>query len=150
MPYLFSYGTFRSPYVQKRLFGNTVPTEPAALTGYAVYAGRDGYHGLLPCEGAVVNGGLLMLTDREMKIADGWEICPTLYFRREAEVRTVDGRPVFAWIYFRADSGALGLRIEDETLLFTLSQEQLDQELDEYREELEASGLLPFPSSPCL
>lgn len=142
MNYLFSYGTFRSAYVQGRLFGGQVPMESAVLAGYAVYAGRDGYHGLLPCEGEAVQGGLLRLTDREMKIADGWEICPKLYFRREVEVRTEE-TSVLAWVYFRTDPTALGGRVENDKLLFTLSQEQLDRELDEYVEELKENGLMP-------
>ncbi|MCI2106572.1 MAG: gamma-glutamylcyclotransferase [Intestinimonas sp.] len=138
---LFSYGTFRSAYVQKRLFGREVPAKPAELTGYGVYAGKDGYHGLLPCESAAVSGALLELTDRKLDIADGWEICPKLYYRREMEL-CVGGVPVPAWVYFRTDPDALSGRIEDGNLLFTLPQTQLDRELDEYIEELKQKGLL--------
>jgi gamma-glutamylcyclotransferase (GGCT)/AIG2-like uncharacterized protein YtfP len=138
---IFSYGTFRSPYVQERLFGHRIAATPAVLADHAVCAGGDGYHGLLPREGARVSGELLALTDREFEIADGWEIYPTLYDRRELELQTEDG-PTLAWVYFRADPKMLGNQLEDGSLLCTLSQDQLDRELDEYTEELSAKGLL--------
>ncbi|MGE4352547.1 MAG: gamma-glutamylcyclotransferase family protein [Oscillospiraceae bacterium] len=140
MTRIFSYGTFRSPYVQRRLFGHEIPAEDAVLEGYAVFAGADGYHGLLPCPHAAVTGSILNLNDREMEIADGWEICPQMYIRREMPV-SIDGTPERAWVYFRADSFKPGKRIEDNGLLCTLPQEQLERELDEYTEELKMKGL---------
>lgn len=142
MNYVFSYGTFRSLYVQKRLFGRTVAMKPVALANYAVFAGKDGYHGLLPCKGSTVNGSLLALTDRELEIADGWEICPTLYFRRELKLYTDESTLTHGWVYFRTDPQILEDQIENNNLFFTLSQAQLDRELDEYTKELKANGLL--------
>lgn len=142
MNYLFSYGTFRSLYVQGRLFGRTVATKPAKLLDYAVFTGKDGYHGLLPCKGSAVSGSLLTLTDRELEIADGWEICPTLYYRQELELHTDECLLTHGWVYLRTDPQILENQVEDDNLLFTLSQAELDQELDEYTKELKANGLL--------
>lgn len=135
MPTIFSYGTFRDPFVQQKLFGRAVPLRPATLQNYALHKGSDGYHGILPCAGISVSGALLSLSERELTIADGWEICPTLYIRRLTSCETDTG-PEEAWVYFRTEESSLGDRIADPSVLCTVSHKQLARELDEYLAEL--------------
>ncbi|MFJ1793124.1 GDSL-type esterase/lipase family protein [Kitasatospora griseola] len=69
---LFAHGTLLDPQVQAALFGRTVPTTPASLTGHT--AGpleiADGSRNLRREFGGTVEGAVLHLTERELAAAD--------------------------------------------------------------------------------
>ncbi|MFF4186654.1 GDSL-type esterase/lipase family protein [Streptomyces sp. NPDC001691] len=106
---LFSFGTLLDEQVQIALFGRPVPCSPASLTGYATSplpitdpaviatSGLDVHLTLRRRHGAVVEGGVLHLTDEELAAADAYEVDD--YARRR--VRLSCGTS--AWAYLDAN-----------------------------------------------
>ncbi|MEV5568960.1 GDSL-type esterase/lipase family protein [Spirillospora sp. NPDC052269] len=105
---LFSFGTLLDEQVQKTLFGRPVPSEPAALAGYATRplritdpsviatSGLDVHLTLTREIGAEVEGAVLRLTDEDLAAADAYEVDD--YVRRR--VRLTSGET--AWAYLDA------------------------------------------------
>ncbi|MFB7666356.1 GDSL-type esterase/lipase family protein [Kitasatospora sp. NPDC056138] len=105
---LFSFGTLMDERVQTALFGQAVPSSPAALAGYTtrplpitdpsvIAASGLDVHLTLECRiGAVVEGAVLHLTDQDLAAADAYEVDD--YVRRR--VRLSSGES--AWAYLDA------------------------------------------------
>ncbi|MEU3722629.1 GDSL-type esterase/lipase family protein [Streptomyces sp. NPDC031705] len=105
---LFSFGTLMDPKVQKTLFGQTVPSFPASLAGYTTRplkitdpeviaaSGLDVHLTLERRIGAVVEGAVLHLTDRELAAADAYEVDD--YIRRRVVLASGES----AWAYLDA------------------------------------------------
>ncbi|MFC5184737.1 GDSL-type esterase/lipase family protein [Actinomadura harenae] len=105
---LFSFGTLLDEQVQSALFGGPVPSEAAALAGYATRplritdpsvigtSGLDVHLTLAREIGAEVEGAVLRLTDADLAAADAYEVDD--YVRRR--VRLTSGAT--AWAYLDA------------------------------------------------
>ncbi|WP_328972176.1 GDSL-type esterase/lipase family protein [Streptomyces sp. NBC_00239] len=114
---LFSFGTLMDERVQKTLFGRSVPTSGAALSGYAtrplpitdpavIAASGLDVHLTLECAlGSEVPGAVLHLTDDELAAADAYEVDD--YIRRR--VCLSSGEP--AWAYLDANPLRAAARI---------------------------------------
>ena len=102
---LFVYGTLCDPATQVALFDRESPSEPAILRGWAVYLSEsDGFLFIRPNHSDNVIGQVLLLTPRELEIADAWEDVP-LYVRERVSVIS-GGAAIAAWTYTRrADTG---------------------------------------------
>lgn len=106
---LFSFGTLREERVQKALFGQTVPSCPAALAGHTTRplpitdetviatSGRDVHLSLERRYGAEVEGAVLHLTDEDLAAADAYEVDD--YVRR----RVLLSSGQTAWAYLDAE-----------------------------------------------
>ncbi|WP_026415243.1 GDSL-type esterase/lipase family protein [Actinomadura oligospora] len=103
---LFSFGTLLDERVQNKLFGRPVPSEPAALAGYATRplritdpsviatSGLDVHLTLTREIGAEVEGAILHLTDADLAAADAYEVDD--YVRRR--VRLTSGEAAWAYV----------------------------------------------------
>ncbi|WKY48060.1 gamma-glutamylcyclotransferase family protein [Eubacteriaceae bacterium ES3] len=95
---LFSYGTLRDEYVQKKIFGKKIPSKSGKLSDYQVKMDADGFFNLVPGNQCVY-GRVLQLTSEELLRADQWEEVP-VYEREKIQVE-MDGESVEAWFYER-------------------------------------------------
>ncbi|MEU3316505.1 GDSL-type esterase/lipase family protein [Streptomyces sp. NPDC006662] len=106
---LFSFGTLMDERVQTALFGQPVPSSPAALSGYTtrplkitdpevIAASGLDVHLALECRlGSVVEGAVLRLTNEELAAADAYEVDD--YVRRRVLLSSGEA----AWAYLDAD-----------------------------------------------
>ncbi|MFF4325237.1 GDSL-type esterase/lipase family protein [Streptomyces sp. NPDC048387] len=106
---LFSFGTLMDERVQTALFGQPVPSSPAALSGYTtrplkitdpevIAASGLDVHLTLECRlGSVVEGAVLRLSDEELAAADAYEVDD--YVRRRVLLSSGEA----AWAYLDAD-----------------------------------------------
>ena len=102
---LFAYGTLRDSGVQQRVFGRTLATAPARLSGWRVEATmvRARYPGIVRDPEAVALGELQELRPGELAKCDLYEDVPRLYRRRRVDVRC--GRQaVRCWVYVPANA----------------------------------------------
>lgn len=111
MPVLFSYGTLRSPDVQRSTFGRLLRGHDDELVGFelAVFTVADpdfvaasgkADHAIVRFNGrdeSRVSGMALEVTDAELAQADGYE--PAGYVRRA----TVLASGAHAWVYAAAE-----------------------------------------------
>ncbi|KUJ66054.1 hypothetical protein ACZ90_40065 [Streptomyces albus subsp. albus] len=105
---LFSFGTLLDERVQTTLFGRAVPGSAATLTGHTTRplritdesviaaSGLDVHLTLRRAYGAVVEGGVLHLTDDELAAADAYEVDD--YVRRRVLLSSGES----AWAYLDA------------------------------------------------
>lgn len=106
--FLFSFGTLLDEQVQQALFGEVVPSSPAALVGYTTRSlpitdesviatsGLDVHLTLERKLGAVVEGAVLRLTDQDLAAADAYEVDD--YARRRVLLSSGET----AWAYLDA------------------------------------------------
>lgn len=110
---LFVYGTLGDPAIQEALFGRRIAGAAAVLYGWAVYRSTsDGFLFVKPRDRESVSGLVLILSDRELEIADAWEDVPL--YRRERVSVALDQRVQEVWAYTRRDG--LGLRPDDSSV----------------------------------
>ncbi|WP_417911835.1 gamma-glutamylcyclotransferase family protein [Candidatus Electronema sp. TJ] len=120
---LFSYGTLQDAELQQILFGAQCRMRKAALPGWTLHVGPEGWLFIKPDPAGTVSGSLLELDAEALRAADLWEETPTLYQREKVNVRLDDGSGLEAWAYTRRAAagvphpgGALSLFEREETL----------------------------------
>jgi lysophospholipase L1-like esterase len=123
---LFSFGTLRDEKVQLALFGQVVPTSPAALADHATRplritdpsviatSGLDVHLTLVRRIGAVVDGAVLRLTDEQLAAADAYEVDD--YVRRR--VRLGDGESAWAYVDARPLRSAARIVIVGDSIAY--------------------------------
>lgn len=125
--YLFTYGTFRHPYVQEKIFGHTIAGEEAILEGHAVNSAGT-YYDIIEKTGSSVNGVVLPVTEEDLDCADIWEDVP-LYSRCCKKVRLKD-RFVTAVVYVKTQKTEPFIELTDYASLTQLPDEKLKREID--------------------
>jgi gamma-glutamylcyclotransferase (GGCT)/AIG2-like uncharacterized protein YtfP len=94
--YLFVYGTLRNTTVQKQVFGKKISGTPDILENFKkskIEVGGEEYPIIIPSKGSSVEGLILPITAKELKLADEYE---TKSYRRE-KVVLKSGKT--AWAY---------------------------------------------------
>jgi len=105
MQYLFVYGSLLDPVIQKQLFNRTLtPEGPAILYGWKKHT-REEYPFITTDKGSQVKGEIIVLTEKELSIADKWEEAPGVYQRKKLIVQLMDGSQLKAWVYTRKSTG---------------------------------------------
>ncbi|WKY44919.1 gamma-glutamylcyclotransferase family protein [Eubacteriaceae bacterium ES2] len=98
MELLFSYGTLREEFIQKKIFGRSIPSKAAKLEQHQLKMDADGFFYLVPGNQCVY-GRILQLSNIDLLRADQWEEVP-VYERERIEVE-VDGQMVEVWTYLK-------------------------------------------------
>lgn len=99
--WLFTYGTFQDPEIQKILFGNTRKTRQATLKAWSLFASDDdGYLFIKPDSNGLIKGSVMELDETDLHIADRWEDVP-FYEREKVVVQLEDGSEIQVWAYTR-------------------------------------------------
>ncbi len=105
MQYLFVYGSLLDPVIQKQLFNRTpIPEGQAILYNWKKHTHEE-YPFIKAEEGAKVKGEIIVLTEKELSIADKWEEVPGVYQRKKLLVQLMDGSQLKAWVYTRKSTG---------------------------------------------
>ena len=105
MQYVFVYGSLLDPVIQKQLFNRTLtPEGQAILYGWEKHTCEE-YPFITAEEGAQVKGEIIVLTEKELSIADKWEEAPGVYQRKKLLVQLMDGSQLKAWVYTRKSTG---------------------------------------------
>ncbi len=126
-PYLFTYGTFRHPYVQKHILGRVIEGQEAVLDGYTINCAGQ-YYDIIEKADANVPGVILPLTEEELDRADIWEDVP-LYKRCRKKVRIANGF-VTAIVYVKTNRTEPFIELTDYASLSQLSEEKLKEAID--------------------
>lgn len=99
--WLFTYGTFQDPEIQKILFGDTRITKQATLQEWALFASDDdGYLFIKPDSKGSVKGSVMELDETDLQIADRWEDVP-FYEREKVDIQLEDDSVIRSWTYTR-------------------------------------------------
>ena len=102
MNYLFVYGTLKSKKVQIELFGKELNSKQAEVFDCGLYEAEDGFYFIKDEKGKRVKGYILEIDDYDLKICDAYEMCPTMYQRKQIKAVT-DNEDVLAFVYIRVD-----------------------------------------------
>lgn len=73
---LFVYGTLRDENVQKKVFGRIAKSARDALVGYKkseIVIGGETYPVLVPDSGSIIEGRVLEISPKELKLIDEYE-----------------------------------------------------------------------------
>ena len=125
--YLFTYGTFRHPYVQEKIFGHTITGEEGILEGHAINCAGT-YYDIIENNGSSVKGMVLPVTEEDLDCADIWEDVP-LYSRCRKKIRVKDGF-VTAVVYVKTQKDEPFIELTDYDSLTQLPDEKLKREID--------------------
>ncbi len=105
MQFLFAYGSLLDPVIQKQLFKRTLtPEGHAVLFDWKKYTHEE-YPFITAEKGSHVKGEIIVLTEKELSIADKWEEAPEVYQRKKLVVQLMDGSSMKAWVYTRETTG---------------------------------------------
>jgi gamma-glutamylcyclotransferase (GGCT)/AIG2-like uncharacterized protein YtfP len=105
MQFLFAYGSLLDPVIQKQLFKRTLTPEGQAVLFDWKKHTHEEYPFITEEKGSYVKGEIIVLTEKELSIADKWEEAPEVYQRKKLVVQLMDGNPMKAWVYTRETTG---------------------------------------------
>lgn len=105
MQFLFAYGSFLDPVVQKQLFKRTLTPEGQAILYDWKKHTYEEFPFITPEKGSQVKGEIIVLTDKELSIADKWEEAPDVYQRKKLAVQLMDGSRMKVWVFTRKSAG---------------------------------------------
>lgn len=132
---IFVYGTLKSKKIQKELFGTEVKMEKAYLQDYALYEASDGWFFIKPQKGSVLQGFVIELDDRCLKICDAFEYCPDMYQRKKVPIKT-EKEEMIVDIYNRVDIIQDDKEITDFNSFSKYSEEDvIATEIKKFKEE---------------
>ncbi|MBW6480476.1 MAG: gamma-glutamylcyclotransferase [Bacteroidales bacterium] len=105
MQFLFAYGSLLDPMVQKELFNRTLtPEGQAVLFDWRKHTHEE-YPFITAEKGSQVKGEIIVLTEKELSVADKWEEAPDVYQRKKLTVQLMDGSRMRVWVYTRKSAG---------------------------------------------
>ena len=131
---VFVYGTLKSSKIQKELFGKELKKEKAILKDYALYEASDGWFFIKKKIGSSIQGYIIELDDKSLKICDAFEFCPTMYERRKVPV-SVDDIIINTYVYYRIDEIKDYKEIIDSTLISKFSEDYvINTEIKKFKE----------------
>lgn len=125
MNYLFVYGTLKSPRIQKELLGKELKMQKASLIDFSLFEAQDGYYFVKESPiGEKVEGYLLEINDNDLKIFDAFELCPTMYERKNVKVEA-NNKLIEAYLYIRIDDVGKYKKVSDFSTLSRLSEDDV-------------------------
>jgi gamma-glutamylcyclotransferase (GGCT)/AIG2-like uncharacterized protein YtfP len=97
---VFAYGCLKNKRIQSILFGKELKMVPAKLNDWILYTCPEGYFGITPNKGFFVEGYIIDIKKKDLKISDLWEEVPT-YQKEYLDVYIDDNTKEKVLIYTR-------------------------------------------------
>lgn len=131
---LFVYGSLKSEKVQKELFGKKLNMTKATLLNYALYEAEDGFYFIKQQQNKSVEGYILEINDYDLKICDAFEMCPSMYQRKEINIM-INGKSKNVFVYIRVDDVGNYKIVDNFDSYSKYSEEEfIETEVKEFKE----------------